>query len=63
MKEIKNFLFELAALIEKYEATFEYTNDDDGIHICIGGTEVFVGFLDQNAAKNLFQRKRKQSYE
>ncbi len=65
-EEIKNFLHELAALIKKYEATFEYTNDDDGIHVCIGETEVFVGFLDQDAAQKLltkgklYEQRRKQ---
>lgn len=33
---INNFLYELASLVKEYEATFEYTNDDDGIHICSG---------------------------
>ena len=49
----KEFLVKLANLCEEYCAGFEYTTDDDGIHISIdNGREVFVGFMD-DAAKDI----------
>ena len=50
------FLLELAALVKKHEATFAYTNDDDGIHISVKGQEVFIGFLEQDAAEILLRK-------
>lgn len=42
----KEFLLKLADLCEEYGATFDYTTEDDGIHISVdGGREVFVGHL------------------
>ena len=41
----KEFLLKLAALCEEYDASFNFTTDDDGIHISVGGGEVYVGFL------------------
>lgn len=40
------FLLKLAALCEEYQASLEYTKDDDGIHIHLGDEEVFVGHLN-----------------
>ncbi len=40
----KLFLQKLADLCSEYDANIYYTNDDDGIHICLGGDDVFVGF-------------------
>jgi len=33
----RDFLLELAALIERYDAHFYYTTDDDGIHVALKG--------------------------
>ena len=41
----KEFLLKLADPCEEYDASFDYTTDDDGIHISVDGREVFVGFL------------------
>ena len=34
-----DFLEKLAQLCDEYDAGFDYTNEDDGIHIEIGATE------------------------
>ena len=50
----KEFLNKLADLVEQYDASFEYTTDDDGIHISVEGDEVFGDFLHcQDAAELL----------
>lgn len=43
--EQKEFLNKLADLCDQYDARFSYTTDDDGIHIDVGGVEVFSGWL------------------
>ena len=41
----KQFLIKLADLVEEYATEFYYTNNDDGIHISVGGEpDFFVGF-------------------
>ena len=45
MTRSQEFLTKLACLCEEYNATFSYTTNDDGIHIRVDGTEVFVGWL------------------
>lgn len=49
------FLLELSSLLEKNKATIFYTNDDDGIHIASNGEELFVGFLSDDAGKELYK--------
>lgn len=44
------FVLELSSVLTKYNATIEYTNDDDGLHISTFGKEVFVGFLSSKTA-------------
>lgn len=41
----KEFLLIPAAIHEDSDALPDYTTDDDGIHISVGGREVYVGFL------------------
>lgn len=41
----KRFLVALADICEKYDATFFYTTDDDGIHIELGEEEIFCEFM------------------
>ena len=41
----KEFLTKLADLLDEYDASLTYTNEDDGIHIELQGTEVFTGFM------------------
>ncbi len=40
------FLRQLADLCERFEASFGYTNDDDGTHITVGDEKAFVGYID-----------------
>lgn len=55
----KEFLKKLADLCDTYEASFDYSNDDDGIHIYLAsGEDIFVGFLSDGAAKELRSRLR-----
>ena len=49
----KEFLRRLADLCEQYKATFEYTSNDDGIHIELDGKEVFADFLFSDPANAL----------
>ena len=59
------FLRKLAQLIIDYDAEFLYTNDDDGIHINIGGPsnrygeEIYIGWLDVDAAKKILNNHQK----
>ena len=46
----QEFLEKLHALIQEYDVEFEYTIDDDGIHISVGGDECFVGWLYSDAS-------------
>lgn len=58
-KREKEFLTELATLLEKYKATIFYTNDDNGIHIEIDDEkEIFVGFLHGDDAAQLLLEER-----
>lgn len=41
----KMFLLKLANLMKEYNASFEYTVDDDGIHIYVNDEEIYKGFL------------------
>ena len=41
----KEFLTKLADLLDEYDASLTYTTNDDGIHVELQGTEVFVGFM------------------
>lgn len=41
----QDFLLKLADLCEKFDATFTYTREDNGIHVDVCNEEVFVGFL------------------
>lgn len=46
----RNFLQQLADLMDDYDASMSYNTNDDGIHIRIdGGDEVFIGFIDSAA--------------
>ena len=48
------FLKALADLCEKYNATFSYTTDDDGVHIKVDDQDVFIGqLLFPNAWENI----------
>jgi len=47
------FLTKLAKLCKKYDATFDYTIDDDGIHINLADKEIFIGYLERDAAEEL----------
>jgi hypothetical protein len=38
----------LAEVVKKYNLSFDYTKDDDGIHIQCNGVEIFQGFLFSN---------------
>ena len=49
MVEPTQILEELAALLEKYQATISYSNDE-GINISVDGTHLFTGFLSDSAA-------------
>lgn len=44
-KKEREFLLKLADLLEEYKASFEYTTEDDGIHIVIDGRDVFSSFF------------------
>lgn len=46
----KEFLAKLAILLDEYDASLGYTTDDDGIHVQVQGTEVFVGHLTDGSA-------------
>ena len=50
MVEPTQILEELAALLEKYQATISYSNDDEGIDISVDGTHLFTGFLSDSEA-------------
>jgi len=50
---VEEFLEKLAILCDEYNAQFDYTTDDDGIHINVEGKEVFIGFLDESASREL----------
>lgn len=41
----REFLLKLADLCDEYKAEFEYTRDDDGIHISLDNRYVFCGFF------------------
>lgn len=49
----KDFLLRLADLCDELQAEFSYSNEDDGIHIELDGTEVFADFLSGDAGKAL----------
>ena len=49
MVEPTQILEELAALLEKYQATISYSNDE-GINISVDGVCLFTGFLSDSAA-------------
>ena len=50
----RDFLLNLAALCDAYNITaIRYTNDDDGTHIYMQGTEIFVGDLVSQPAEEL----------
>jgi hypothetical protein len=55
MNDKNSFLEELATLCEKYKATFSYSTNDNGIHICLDGKEVFSGFIDDFYASDLIR--------
>lgn len=42
----KEFLIKLADLMDAHQASMDFTNNEDGIHIELAGQEVFVGWLD-----------------
>jgi hypothetical protein len=46
----KEFLRKLADLCEQHKAEFRYTTSDDGIHIALGGKDVFRGWLFEGEA-------------
>jgi hypothetical protein len=52
-KRQKRFLLQLADLCEKYNAEFNYTNNDDGIHITVDEEEIYVGYLSDDFTKDL----------
>ena len=51
----RELLHRLSELCAEYCVGFGYTNHDDGTHITVDGQEVFIGFLDGNAAELLRQ--------
>ena len=53
-----NFLEQLAALLEDYNAELYYTTDDDGIHIDIDGDEIFAGHLSSSDAPAELRRAK-----
>lgn len=58
MNRPAEFLLKLAALCAEYNAGFAYTVDDDGIHISVDGTDVFIGYLDTDAAETISEYLR-----
>ena len=57
MKNKNKFLEDLAILCDKYQATFEYSNDDSGILAYINGVDrdlIELGFIDMfNSASDI----------
>lgn len=49
---MKEFLKELAELLEKHKASLSYTTDDDGIHVRIGNEDVCIGWPDGSDPEN-----------
>lgn len=45
----REFLLKLADLCEEYKAELGYTTSDDGIHVELGGREVFSGWFFQDS--------------
>jgi hypothetical protein len=42
--ETREFLFKLSDLCNEYKAEFNYTNEDDGIHVVVAEEDVCIGF-------------------
>jgi hypothetical protein len=42
----KEFLAKLDTLLNEYNVTIDYTNEDDGLHFYMNGDEFFVSYVD-----------------
>lgn len=51
----ENFLIELAVFLDRYDADFHYTTDDDGVHFTIEGKDVTAGLFGRESLKKLIE--------
>ncbi len=48
----ESFLIDLVVLLDKYDADFGYTTDDDGVHFEVDGKDPSPGFYNKKDLKD-----------